>query len=459
MTRGRHHVYNDNRFGPIWALKKLSSGLEMYSNIKGVSNYHDNAGWVSNLGSPNKKMTSRRYMLSPPKTPKKYYSPSAGSGVTKRTFKLKSNATKNKATQTRRLIRAFRGQTLSSGKFPNGKKVKPFGHAAGATIINEWHGIATSDNAEKRVVTIGCASCPQLKVIETIAFALVKVLAFKMGRPFRNFNEVIPDVNVGAQMYFEYRRSNASNATTNNVFYTFAAGGTWLLAATGLYNSFIAFNGEFIITRLVFLNSVESWYVNVNDAMVRVSVKGDLKLQNRSVTITTDNEADDVNNVPLYGKMFQGSGSGLYKLPNTSSTSNEGIFANEVTGVITRNVATNTLTEPPLGYEFYDKKPLIAKAHLDPGQIKTATVQNTFVMPLNKCIMDYFVAGSRTNLVRSTKMGTYKVFVLEKLMEPFGSADVNRSELTVAYEYNLKLSAQVILKNNIVTEPYFAEST
>lgn len=39
-----------------------------------------------------------------------------------------------------------------------------------------------------------------------------------------------------------------------------------------------------------------------------IYVKSSLKIQNRTVNTDANNEADDVDNVPLYGKQFEGSG-------------------------------------------------------------------------------------------------------------------------------------------------------
>jgi len=164
------------------------------------------------------------------------------------------------------------------------------------------------------------------------------------------------------------------------------------------------------------------------DASVSILTKSALKMQNRSVAVAADNEADDVNNVPLIGKIYGGSGNALIF---RSTWENPVIVGNDTTGQMVRAAGTvDQLKEPPQGYSFHNCN-TVGKVRLQPGDIKTSvlTYKKTFkldtafgIFSLNYCY------ASDTNAV--AKIGSFRVFGLEQVI----AKTIDESGVNVKWE-------------------------
>jgi len=211
-----------------------------------------------------------------------------------------------------------------------------------------------------------------------------------------------------------------------------------LLRSTTL--AFFAENEDATLQRLV-VQMVSFNYqpviLHFKESKVSIYSKSTLKIQNRSKN-ALGTEADEVDNVPLYGKSYQGIGNGTSHIRDTSSH----FLASAATGLIaySANAANEEYyKEPPFGYEFRDVK-RTGKARLEPGEIKTSLLITSKTLLLNKFLQQLVNSGSITLIKpRFPAVGEFRFFGLEKMLET--SADP--TPILVAAEHNTRMSISV----------------
>ena len=189
--------------------------------------------------------------------------------------------------------------------------------------------------------------------------------------------------------------------------------------------------------------------MRVSETLIYQEVKTSLKIQNRSVVAEGDDE-DDVTNVPLYGKIYYGNGTGLNprKMTNQSAPTPLVFVSDLVTGTVINTVgdpeARNPYREPVQGNSFSNCRKT-AKAHLEPGQIKTSVLRSTYVHYFNTfhgLAHQYPDAGTEITAKRFREIGKFAVFALEKMI----NVDLT-APIVVAMENNLEISTKAVIKN------------
>lgn len=187
--------------------------------------------------------------------------------------------------------------------------------------------------------------------------------------------------------------------------------------------------------------------IRLEGTYVKFYCKMDLKMQNRTVTVAADNESDDVNNAPLYGKSYYGPGVGTrFKV----ATITQGLSANVNTGII-GNVGANlgAFSSEPLDYQNFANVHKTGKIHLDGGQLKTSQLVKSFTMQfgnmfnvVNRQLSDVgstTAVGDRSYV--PSKIANYRLFAVEKMMDanPAGSL----TNVLLAFEHNVRMSAVI----------------
>jgi len=178
-------------------------------------------------------------------------------------------------------------------------------------------------------------------------------------------------------------------------------------------------------------------------AKVTYVVKSSMKFQNRSGTNVSGNQEDDVNNVPLYGKSYAGSGTG--PIPRQSDKTNGAVasfMAEPSHGLIAPDpvqVNASGYYEPP-NPTLLGRATKWAKVMLNPGVVKTSVIYDkktigftTFV----RLLMLSWTLDTGTIVKTQTRNGNYRLFMVEKILQA-GVADT--AALSLAYEINYELS-------------------
>lgn len=199
--------------------------------------------------------------------------------------------------------------------------------------------------------------------------------------------------------------------------------------------------------------------LDLTRARVHLYVKQSMKIQNRTINTNGNDETDDVDNVPLYGRSYEGPGNGALYYPNidtyltAGASGQQPITASVTSALIAPNQNATTFAtlspmykEPPLPSQL-TKVSKAGKLHLDPGQIKTSVITLTKSYGLQKLVQDMY-AGSMTpgSTQERAFRGNYRVFAVEKMIQNVATSDIN--QIRLAYELDSKYGCYISNTSN-----------
>lgn len=244
---------------------------------------------------------------------------------------------------------------------------------------------------------------------------------------------------------FGYLQENWTPGAGNRTAEEFAI---WAMQPARPWNSSVEIS-EFC--RLVTADSSFSGAIRPNVEIdltalrINYEAKSSLKMQNRSKT-GTSTEADVVDDVPLYGKLYRGYGTGPTHDDHTIATN---FHADDTFGVI-KQVGISDLLEPAPANQFQNVV-AAGKIGLNAGQIKTSILTDKRSFLFNTLIQHIrgnsgeiytgtFTAYTSASLLKyrlDFKLGRYELAGLEKVM------DVDSTPIVIAYEcqHDIKVGA------------------
>jgi len=183
-----------------------------------------------------------------------------------------------------------------------------------------------------------------------------------------------------------------------------------------------------------------------------------MKIQNRSLSQDGDDQADAVDNCPIYGKILQGNGNtpvyqSAYK--GTAITTVVPFSVSQVTGtsvIFPNTITANSMQEPP-SYKRIKYATGESKLHLDPGQIKTMECLFSKSYSLSRaCKFMYQIFDTPGPGIMSSinPIGKFTQFYIEKMI----NVDTI-NPVRIAVEVNSAFGAKVSTKRSTYTQPYF----
>jgi hypothetical protein len=167
---------------------------------------------------------------------------------------------------------------------------------------------------------------------------------------------------------------------------------------------------------------------NLKRSSISYYIKSSMKIQNRTINSAGNDETDDVDNVPVYGKVYDGTGNyflvnDTYYVPSVTLQAN--YFMNGYD-------ATSPLAEPP-NLSMMQRCKAVGKAHLDPGQIKTSVLTDRGNININKLNS---IIGTSESTTNTLPLGKFRVFLFEKMIQAVATTDT--TALKIAYEVDFK---------------------
>lgn len=387
--------------------------------------------------SPKLTVTGRRG-ISPPITP----------------ARKQQTAARAKQVRAKRQLTIIRGAPrrvimnsgpTSSGFFKKGtRRVTAEGTYArkGVVCVVEEGGTADSFTSGN-VVYIGHSTCPVDQVLRAFWIAFCKNVFMKLNICPGSTTEFLVSNNT-LDVKISFRVTPNAGVTTQT--FTVLPGVTSLRT---LGNAMQTYFGGLDYSQLFFhrvevlrrdldggaLNFYTILRLNMEYMKIDMHIKSALKMQNRTVTNTADNEADDVTNVPLYGKHYEGNGTGVYYTEESLP-----FVCDKNTGVILSLNPTLpiSLAEPPTRKLFKYAK-AEGKAHIDPGQLKTSvlTYNRSFTGSQLYNICSKYPASAR----EYTSIGKFRLFGVERMIQNVGQSEANA--IKIAYEHDLKICVAV----------------
>lgn len=315
------------------------------------------------------------------------------------------------------------------GKFsrPNkrsGKKLLKY-NKTGTVLVKELTGTVSDPD----VCYVINEAINQYDFVQAIIEAIVRQLFEKAGIRIVGRNDIIASLdgsNSGqGKMYIRLNAINISTPETP-IDHPVLTSDTLKSMATKFFAAFInAISLEnssggggntyntYLMTEMILYKANEAnnainqqlAVVKFDECKIDVYGQAELKVQNRTKASSGSGDAEDVSNNPLQGRLYYFKGVPRPKSLQLSSSngSNGNSFGlwNVTTGVRTLTGAADfgnaDFKEPPPPTYFWNCK-ASSKVRLDPGQIKTYTVKQGFVMMLpailKKLRMQFSTAGN-----------------------------------------------------------------
>jgi len=346
----------------------------------------------------------------------------------------------------------------SAGRMTSRKSVRRYRKTRQAKLsrngvvlhIQSGQVVTMATGGNKQSVVLGHATCPQQTILTAGWVSIMKTFVERLGLSIINLDDAIPFI-VGDVLIFRYRLAGNTDCTTLN-FALVATDTVQSLAeqfanATAVWNS--ATNNTSDQTEFDYIRYVPTGtQVNLSGyrmhfATVKLAydVQTHMKVQNRSV-LGTDTDDSAVDNVPLYGKTYEGIGTGPKYLNMESTAKKNNFIADSYYGNIIPRVnsvgADSSLVEPP-DPQMFDGVKSFGNLKLDPGDIKTSTLS----WKKNYKFADWYATFYSSAPTPATptliftpvyrKVGKFRLFAIQKMI------DAEQSTITLGLENEIKI--------------------
>lgn len=340
----------------------------------------------------------------------------------------------------------------------------------GTTTVYETGGIVQSDAAGE-LVYVGHGT-PVYLLYQSAWWTVLRALFIKAGIAIGNAYPATVlstlDLRNGDVINVRYRASGVSALSTtsytvvntdtvNTIINAFASNANWENVVLG--NSIEFYDMQFV-PNVVITSPNSKAVLKLDGCVLHFDTKSDLKIQNRtqSVSATAQPDETDLNNCPLYGKSYEGSGMGPMLKGQEAGVglmSAISFKANNATGLIqaipSATGSTDVGIREPLDYQIFTPVSKVGKIHLDPGQIKTSVISKKIHMNFSKFV-NYVLpeladtstaSGARTS---NGRVANYRMFALEKMLD--ANTTATPTAVIVAVENNVRVFCTAKFKNS-----------
>lgn len=246
------------------------------------------------------------------------------------------------------------------------------------------------------------------------------------------------------------------------------AGNTYNQIAGGIFSGInavlttVAPNQYFYINEIRFESGgIVQSELDLRDVRLSFMCKSDLKVQNRTVAVGTDedvNSAENVSNQPLYGKFYSGSGNGPVMKLDQGGATQKSLLCSDSTGILTKAPAVSEfwLKDVP-EREFFTPLPRSNKVSIEPGTVKTSSLTHTITIPqldFWKMLTLNAPTGANSSGARQI-LGKYYIMALEKMI----CVSATDSNPTLGLELNQKMGCIINYKRIKNTAQVFEDPT
>jgi len=183
---------------------------------------------------------------------------------------------------------------------------------------------------------------------------------------------------------------------------------------------------------------------------VHFDAKSALKMQNRTITSTGNDEAFDVDNCPIYGMSYEGHGQGTRFIKRDQGGARPAFVGHKENGTILVTPSQDDAPVEPPEPENFDKVTREGRIKLEPGEIKTSTLTWKTSMLFNEFWNKTTPNPASTNKVMK-RMGKFRFFAIEKMIH-FTNTN---TAIRTAYEINYDLSTHVTFRRSLQSTKMF----
>lgn len=323
----------------------------------------------------------------------------------------------------------------------------------GIVVHREQGGVVSTNGTEKaQALLIGHSNFTKSQLLYDICTSLVKMIATKMGRNIASFDDSVFAAGSGIGLEYvwimEYGTHPAASVSPFSIVSVPGVNQSWTYVRDTLFSqmtSLINAHSGFYLNKWWVQqkdnnSSIPNYYPIVEIDMMKCRVqlycKSAMKFQNRSINSTGNTDSNDVDNVPLYGKTYNGYG-------NYVIVSNVGYATDTNTVVATPNFinlkassSSNPVLREPLGKSQIVKAKTIGKIHMEPAEIKTSILVYRKSHNLNSLLRQLARVGNETTNSQFIELGRFRFIHMEKMLQAVATTDINA--FNVAWEVDQK---------------------
>jgi len=338
----------------------------------------------------------------------------------------------------------------SAGFISKGRRAsqRPF---SGIQVNYETGGTVTAVD----MMTIGHATIAVEKVIRIFWLTLLKKLMIKGGKPCVRIEEDL-ELNLTDTVQLIY--STASNVSRSTQTYTVTGVTTldtlaiWFSDAARGYNVTANSIDQYKFISLSYnptdVKQSRKAFMELELTSFNLYSKSNFKHQNRSVDDLADNQIDDVDNVPIVGRTFEGHGTGVNRFQGVNGPASGNFVAQVGNGLVSYTAITTGNNDLPEAREF-DRKVSVGKCRLDPGDIKTSQLVSTHSGNISKFYYSCLVPRvSPSTLTQIKPYGKFRFMCYCKMID----AAFTAQPMTIAFELHSVLKMSVNEKRSYQTQ-------
>lgn len=282
--------------------------------------------------------------------------------------------------------------------------------------------------------------------------AFTKALMRAIGINIEDFNDFLVGTTIGVEFYYKLH----PNDPPTTYGFTFAPLVKTYENMAQEFSEQFKNNNESLYFQKVHVvtpNQPDKQF-DLSKAKMEYYCKSSLKMQNQTVNAALDNDSDDVNNVPLYGKSYEGTGNGAfyikdYNQKNFIGRQLDGLIIYQPDAITAPGTPNDYALGEPQSYKLFKYVKKSGKIHLDAGQLKTSVL--TFQKSMGFSALWRNIDQDDSDATPFwTRMGNFRFFGVEKMMQFIQTNSANRIHL--AYEVDNKIGM-------VCTLPKFTPTT
>jgi len=352
-------------------------------------------------------------------------------------------------------------------------------HAKAGVVAKYEVGSLKSDS-QNNVVYLAHSTAPVNRMMEAACGALLKKLYMLAKITVKSWDSLLADEQTYNQRVSLYYKPRDGSATVIQNFVVSYTTETLALLTSQLTTFMFTLQGvntpdQFLKIQLynnIGLTSSANILVasiDLTTAKFEFDIKSLLKIQNRTINSAGNDTAEDVDNVPLYGKFYEYKTNGTTYQDYRESVGPSLIVTHPSFGVLATNVvvpgtgiqATNMYKEVPLQSQLIGCKSS-GKAHIEPGEVKTSVINDSITIPFNKFLKTYLAKQQNEpgGNPRYTQfwIGKSRLFCFERMIQTIASGDAALQPYSLAYEHQLDIGATCHVKTDYITAPLSTQS-
>lgn len=325
-------------------------------------------------------------------------------------------------------------------------------------------GATSSDNT----LYLGHCSAPMNVVVNQAWMTAVKELMLRAGCDVSSVDSVLPYTVIGDTIIVQYTQREGS--TLSSTTFTFGAAETlqtvssWM---TSIARPWGAESGsdsdQYTFHSFKFIpaggaratDPLNGALIMLKDMTVKLDCKSNFKMQNRTIGTSLNVEADDVDNVPLFGDMYEGRGNGAIYIKPAGAAGAVPTFVCDIdngTLKLEPGASYNAPAFLPDATQFVG----VSKAagfNLLPGQIRNSTLSTLVSMKFNDLFLATHPKGAGLSYNIRKKMGQFRFFAIQKKIH-YAAAD---TEIQTVYELEMNIASTVSFRRQYQSTTYFVQ--